>query len=154
MPNIELTVDELLRGGPRELGTSDWLAIDQSRIDVFADATDDHQWIHVDPDKAAQGPFGATIAHGYLTLSLVPRLLDNLMTITDQQRGTNYGVERARFTSPVPVGSELRMHGRLTSVKKRDDGGVQFNLAFEVEIRDQERPALVGEVILLTYARR
>ena len=91
--------------GESPLGQSDWLPIDQERVNGFADVTEDHQWIHVDQERAAQGPFGTTIAHGYLTLSLVPRLLEEVFVVTDQVRGTNYGIDRARFTSPVPVGS-------------------------------------------------
>jgi hypothetical protein len=97
----QLTVEELERAGERELGTSSWFAIEQRNIDQFAEATGDHQWIHVDPEAAAQGPFGTTVAHGYLTLSLIPALLSEVFSITDAKMGVNYGVERARFTSPV-----------------------------------------------------
>jgi acyl dehydratase len=90
---LETTVAELAALGPRDLGATDWLTIDQKRVDQFADATDDHQWIHVDPVRTATGPFGSTIAHGYLTLSLAPRLLEQLLTISDQVRGTNYGLK-------------------------------------------------------------
>ncbi|GAC1608894.1 MAG: 3-hydroxyacyl-thioester dehydratase HtdZ [Mycobacteriales bacterium] len=135
-----------------DLGASEWLLVDQERINGFADATEDHQWIHVDPERAAQGPFGTTIAHGYLTLSLVPRLLDELLIVTDQVRGTNYGIDRARFTSPVPVGAEVRLTGRLMEVRTRSDGGLQYKVAVQMEVRHQERPALVAEAIYLTYA--
>jgi len=98
----ELTIAELEETGERELGTSSWVQIEQRRIDLFAEATDDHQWIHVDPAAAAQGPFGQTVAHGYLTLSLLPALLSEVLSVTDARMGVNYGVERVRFTSPVP----------------------------------------------------
>jgi acyl dehydratase len=151
MANVELTVGEILESADRDLGVSEWLRIDQDRIDLFAEATEDHHWIHVDSERARNGPFGTTIAHGYLTLSLVPRFLEDLLTITNQGRGANYGIERVRFLAPVREGSELRMRGRLNKVQARDDGGVQFNLGFEVEARDEDRPAMVGEVIYLTY---
>lgn len=151
MANVEMTAAELLEAGERDLGESRWMRIDQTRIDLFADATDDHQWIHVDPQRAKDGPFGTTVAHGYLTLSLLPRFLEDVLAITDEVRGTNYGVDRARFTSPVPEGSELRIRGTLRSATARDDGGVQYRVGFDLEIRGQERPALVGEVIYLTY---
>ena len=152
MAGLEVTVDQLRTLGETELGASDWLLMDQERINGFADATEDHQWIHVDPARALDGPFGATIAHGYLTLSLVPRLLDELLIVTDQVRGTNYGINRARFTSPVPSGSEVRLTGRLLEVHSRADGGLQYTVSVQMEIRDQERPALVAEAIYLTYA--
>lgn len=152
MPPLTVTVDQLGGLGDTDLGWSDWLTVDQPRIDGFASATEDQQWIHVDPVRAAEGPFGVTIAHGYLTLSLVPRLLDDLLTISDQARGTNYGIERARFTSPVKVGSQVRMHGRLVRVQPRADGGLQFAVAAQVQVQGQERPALVAEVLFLTYA--
>jgi len=100
-----MTIAEFEQVGERELGTSSWITIEQRNIDLFAEATGDHQWIHVDPEAAAQGPFGTTIAHGYLTLSLLPVMLSEVLSITDARMGINYGVERARFTSPVPSGS-------------------------------------------------
>lgn len=152
MARLEVTVDELRSLGETELGTSTWLLVDQRRINGFADATEDHQWIHIDPIRAADGPFGTTIAHGYLTLSLVPRLLDELLIVTDQVRGTNYGIDRARFTSPVPVGSEVRLTGRLLEVRSRPDGGLQYKVAVQIDVRNQDRPALVAEAVYLTYA--
>ncbi|MDP9458706.1 MAG: MaoC family dehydratase [Actinomycetota bacterium] len=151
MPNLTVTVHELAGLGETDLGWSSWFPVEQPRVDGFADATEDHQWIHVDPDRAAEGPFGTTIAHGYLTLSLIPRLLEDLLTISDQARGTNYGIDRARFTSPVKVGSRIRMRGRLMKVQPREDGGLQFKVRVDVHIEDQERPALVGEFLYLTY---
>lgn len=151
MPNLTVTVDELRRLGQTDLGWSAWLPVEQARVDLFADATEDHQWIHVDPDRAARGPFGTTIAHGYLTLSLIPFLLEDLLTVSDQVRGTNYGIDRARFTSPVRVGSRVRMKGQLLSVQERPDGGLQYKVGVEVHIEGQERPALIGELVYLAY---
>ena len=148
---LEITVAELADAKDLDLGATPWRPVEQQRVDTFADATDDHQWIHVDPERAASGPFGTTIAHGYLTLSLVPSLLKDLMTITDHGRGTNYGLEKVRFTSPVPVGSEIRMVASIAESTRRDDGGVQYRVALKVEIKGQERPAMVGESIYLTY---
>ena len=152
MAPLALTVSELARASGQDLGTSDWLRVEQDRVNLFADATDDHQWIHVDRDRAAEGPFKTTIAHGYLTLSLVPRLLDELLVVADQVRGTNYGLERVRFTDPVPVGSSIRLAARLSEASVRDDGGVQYKVAIRVEIDGRDRPAMVGESIYLAYA--
>lgn len=149
----EITVAELAEAMDLDLGSSPWRTIDQGRVDTFADATDDHQWIHVDPDRAADGPFGGTIAHGYLTLSLVPAMLKELMTITDHGRGTNYGLEKVRFTSPVPVGAEVRLSATIPESTRRDDGGVQYRVALTIEVKGQERPAMVGESIYLTYPK-
>ncbi len=147
-----VTVDELAGMSDTPLGTSDWLEMYQRRIDVFADATEDHQWIHVDPDRAAEGPFGATIAHGYLTLSLVPYLLDQVLVVSDQVRGTNYGVDRARFLSPLPVGSRVRLDAHLVQAARRADGGLQYSVKVTLEVEGSERPAMVAEVIYLAYA--
>jgi acyl dehydratase len=147
------TVAELAATRQRDLGTTEWMVVDQSRVDRFADATDDHQWIHVDPERAKSGPFGTTIAHGYLTLSLVPRMLEQLLEVSDQVRGTNYGLDRVRFTSPVPVGTEIRLAAQLIDATMRDDGGVQYKVSLRVELRDQERPAMLGESIYLSYAQ-
>jgi len=149
----EVTFEELRDLGETPLGESGWLVVDQDRVNGFADVTEDHQWIHVDPERAAQGPFGTTIAHGYLTLSLIPRLLEELLVVTDQVRGTNYGVDRARFTSPVPVGSRVRLSGRLVEVRTRPDGGLQYKVGAELQVEGQERPALVAEIIYLAYDR-
>lgn len=151
MTPLVLTVAELAASENRDLGSSGWLVLDQARVDTFADATDDHQWIHVDPDQAAAGPFGTTIAHGYLTLALVPRLLEQLLVVADQARGANYGLERVRFTNPVPVGSSVRLAAELTDARLREDSGVQYRVAVRVEVQGQERPAMVGESIYLAY---
>lgn len=148
---LEITVAELAEAKNLDLGSSPWQRVEQERIDTFATATDDQQWIHVDPQRAAEGPFGRTIAHGYLTLSLVPSLLKKLMVITDHGRGTNYGLDTVRFTAPVPVESDIRLSASIPAGVRRDDGGVQYRVALKIEIKGQERPAMVGESIYLTY---
>ena len=146
----ELTLQELEQSGEQELGATDWVTIDQRSIDLFAEATGDHQWIHVDPERAADGPFGQTVAHGYLSLSLIPGLLEQLLRVSDARMGVNYGIEKVRFTAPVPSGSEVRLHATLHSAERRGEG-VLFRLRVTVEIRDEEKPALVGEVLYLTF---
>jgi acyl dehydratase len=146
----QLTMAELEQGAERELGTSSWVTIEQKQVDQFADATGDHQWIHVDPAAAAQGPFGGTIAHGYLTLSLLIVLVSEVLQVTDSQRGVNYGIDRIRFTSPVPVGSRVRLHAKLLGGERKSNG-VLYRIGVEIEIEGHERPALVGEVLYLAY---
>jgi acyl dehydratase len=145
-----LTLEELEQGGERDLGATDWVTLDQERINQFAEATGDHQWIHVDPDMAAQGPFGGTIAHGYLSLSLLPGLLPEVLTIEGARMGINYGMDRVRFTAPVPVGSRVRLRVKLLSAERRGEG-VLYKLGAEVEIEGAEKPALVGEVLYLVF---
>jgi len=147
----QLTMAELEQADARELGTSSWVPIEQRQIDLFAEATGDHQWIHVDPEAAAQGPFGQTVAHGYLTLSLLPALLSEVFSVSDARMGVNYGVERVRFTSPVPSGSRVRLHAKLQGSERRPPG-VLFRIGVEMEIEGSEKPALVGEVLYLAYA--
>ena len=146
----ELTLAELEASSERDLGVSGWERIEQGQIDRFAEATHDRQWIHVDPDAAAQGPFGSTVAHGYLTLSMLPYFMAQVLSVSDARMGINYGTERVRFTAPVPVGSEVRLKARLLSSERRGEG-VLFRVGVEVEIRDSEKPALVGEVVYLTF---
>lgn len=143
-------VDELRGAVGETIGESGWFTVDQSRIDGFADATDDHQWIHVDVDKAAKGPFGTTIAHGFLTLSLLPSLLKDVYSVEDTKMGINYGLNRVRFTSPVPVGSKVRGVVELADVSDVD-GGVQITTKVTVEIEGSERPALVAEWLTRQY---
>ena len=146
-----LTIDELEGTTDRDLGASSWYEIDQSKIDMFAEATGDHQWIHVDPDLAAQGPFGTTIAHGYLTLSMLVLLLSEVLQVEGARMGINYGVEKVRFTSPVPVGSRVRVHAKLVNAEKRGEG-ILYRVGVQVEIEGAEKPALVGEVLYLVFA--
>jgi acyl dehydratase len=143
-----LTLDELETTGERELGTSSWHEIPQEKIDLFAEATGDHQWIHVDPEQAARGPFGGTVAHGYLTLSLLPMLLGEVISVSDAVMGVNYGTEKIRFTAPVPSGSRVRLHAKLLRAERRGPGIVYF-VGVQVEVEGQAKPALVGEVVYL-----
>jgi len=133
------------------LGYSDWLEITQDRINTFAEATDDHQWIHVDPVLAASGPFGTTIAHGYLTLSLAVRFVAELFEVDGVAMGVNYGTNKVRFVSPVPVGSKLRAGAVVAGV---DDigGGVQVTLDLTFEVEGSEKPACVAQVVYRMYA--
>jgi acyl dehydratase len=130
----------------QELAVSDWLTIEQSRIDQFAQATGDHQWIHVDPVRAAAGPFGATIAHGFLTLSLIPALSEGTFTIDDVRMGINYGLNRVRFPNPVRVGSQVRGRFRLAAYEPLD-GGAQLTVEATIEIDGQAKPACVAESV-------
>ncbi len=130
-----------------ELGPTDWLVVDQARIDRFAEATDDHQWIHVDPERAADGPYGGTIAHGLLTLSLLPRFMHDLYRVDDVAMAINYGFNKVRFITPVPVGSRLRAASRITAVVHLDSG-VQATLTTTIEVEGFDRPAAVAESIV------
>lgn len=129
-----------------DLGESDWVEITQERINTFADATDDHQWIHCDLDRAAAGPFGTTIAHGYLTLSLVIPMLEQVLTIENKTTSINYGLEKVRFTAPVPVGSRIRLKTSMLAASEVPSG-VQVTLNCVIEIEGQERPACVATVV-------
>jgi acyl dehydratase len=146
----KLTRAELEAAEDLDLGASDWETIDQNQIDQFAEATHDHQWIHVDPDMAAQGPFGTTVAHGYLSLSMLPYFVSQVLNVSDVRMGINYGTEKIRFTAPVPVGSQVRLKARLLSSERRGEG-VLYRLGVEIEIKDAEKPALVGEVLYLVF---
>lgn len=130
-----------------ELGPTDWLEVDQQRVDKFADATDDHQWIHVDPDRAASGPFGGTIAHGLLTLSLLPRFMHELYRVDNVAMAINYGFNKVRFITPVPVGAKLRASSRITQVDKLDTA-VQATLVTTIEVDGAAKPAAVIESIV------
>jgi acyl dehydratase len=143
-------VDELRAAVGTSLGVSDWVTVDQSRIDQFADATDDHQWIHVDEERAKAGPFGTTIAHGFLTLSLLPVLVGQVFSVEGTKMGVNYGLNRVRFTAPVPVGSKVRAAVELADVSDVT-GGVQVTTKVTVEIEGSERPAVVAEWLTRRY---
>jgi acyl dehydratase len=144
------SVDELRAAAGSPVGVSDWVTVDQHRIDLFADATDDHQWIHVDAARAQEGPFGTTIAHGFLTLSLLPRLIESVYRIDGGRMGINYGLNRVRFTAPLPVGSRVRGHVELLDVSEVT-GGVQVTTKVTVEAEGVERPALVAEWLTRRY---
>jgi acyl dehydratase len=133
-------------GAPAEL--SDWMLIDQERINLFADATSDHQWIHVDPERAAAGPFGTTIAHGYLTLSLISELLFGLTTVQGSPMVINYGLDRVRFLAVVPVNSRVRAAAQLTAVTPVAQG-VRLNTTVTIEIEGADKPALVADTIAI-----
>ena len=130
----------LLAAEGQHLGYSDWLEIDQQRIDLFADATGDHQWIHVDPARAAEGPFGKTIAHGYLTLSLANLFLPQIMQVNNVSMGVNYGCEKVRFPAAVPVGSRIRGGGEILSAEEVK-GGVQVGVRMTMAVQGSDRPA-------------
>ena len=132
------------------LGTTRWVSIDQERVDAFADVGGDHQWIHVDPERAASGPYGTTIAHGLLTLSLCIPFIDQLLEVSDRSMAINYGVDRVRFPAPVPVGSHIRGVGEIISATEFD-GGIQLVMKITVELRGQEKPCCVAEMVLRFY---
>jgi acyl dehydratase len=139
------TLDEVRGAVGRHLGWSDWLTVDQARVDLFAEATGDHQWIHVDPERAArESPFGGPIAHGYLTLSLSNLFLPQIVEVRGVSAGVNYGTGRVRFPSPVPVGSRVRAGAELTAVDEVP-GGVQTTMTITVEVEGGEKPACVIE---------
>jgi acyl dehydratase len=132
------------------LGVSDWVLVDQDRIQQFADATGDHQWIHLDAERAAQGPFGRTIAHGFLTLSLLPLLFKTGFTVADVRMGVNYGLNRVRFPSPVPAGSRLRGHFKLLSYEPLD-GGAQMTIEVRVELEGAIKPVCIAESVVRNF---
>lgn len=129
------------------LGVSDWITIDQQRINLFADATGDHQWIHVDPERARSGPFGACIAHGYLSLSLVNLFLPQVMTVENMTMGVNYGCDRVRFPAPVRVGARVRGRCELVRAEPMDGNGVQATVRVTVEIEGSSKPGCVVDTI-------
>lgn len=134
----------------QHLGSSSWHVVDQHQVDLFAEATGDRQWIHVDPERASAGPFGGPIAHGYLTLSLAPVLLGQVLQVEGISMAVNYGCNKVRFVSPVPVGSELRCSASVASVEGVE-GGVQIALDLTFEVRDAPKPACVAQVVFRYY---
>ena len=138
---------DLLDAVGKSLGSSDWLEVDQERVNLFADATGDHQWIHVDPERAKDGPFGSTIAHGYLTLSLVNHFLPQIIEVRGISMGVNYGADRLRFPAPVPVGSRIRGSGELIDADEVKGGAVQAKIRVTVEVEGGDRPACVIDTI-------
>lgn len=143
-------IEELLKAVGEELGTSDWLQIDQDQVNLFADATGDHQWIHVDTERAKDGPFGGTIAHGYLTLSLLPVLVQQVYRVDGVKMAINYGLNKVRFPSPVPVGSRVRGTSALSSAQEVQ-GGVQAELTTTIEIEGADKPACVAQTLVRFY---
>jgi acyl dehydratase len=133
-----------------EIAVSPWVDMPQERIDLFAKATEDFQWIHVDRERAKQSEFGTTIAHGYLTLSMLPKLIESTFEFSDRKMGVNYGLNKVRFTSPVPAGAKIR--GRFTLAKyEKLDGGVQTTWSVTIERQGEEKPAMVAETISRHY---
>jgi acyl dehydratase len=133
------------------IGISDWLVVGQERINQFADATGDHQWIHVDPERSSKGPYGKPIAHGFLTLSLLPAFFATAFEIRGSRMGVNYGLNKVRFIAPVPVGSRLRAHFKLLSWDAIESDGAQMNIEMSVELEGSSKPACVAESISRRY---
>ena len=143
-----MKIDDLKPG--LELGPTEWTEVTQERVNQFADATGDHQWIHVDPERAAKGPFGGTIAHGFLTLSMLPQGTFELMHVEDASAAINYGLNKVRFPAPVPVGSRIRTTYRLVDVSEVE-GGVQVTTSATVEREGSEKPVCVAETVSRYY---
>ncbi|ULQ47720.1 MaoC family dehydratase [Flagellatimonas centrodinii] len=148
--NVFDSIDAILAAVGQPLGASEWVTITQDRVNTFADATDDHQWIHVDPVKSKDGPFGACIAHGYLTLSLVSRFLPQIIEVK-MKMGVNYGCDKVRFPAPVPVGSRIRGVGELLAAERTKDGGVQATIRVTVEIDGGAKPACIADTLSRYY---
>lgn len=149
MNRFEHLVDLQARVG-QEIGVSEWISVDQQRIDRFADATGDHQWIHVDPARAVAGPFGTTIAHGFLTLALLPEMAASAFTVADTRMGVNYGLNRVRFPAPLPAGSRVRGRFRLLAYEPLD-GGAQLTTEVTMEREGGAKPVCVAESLARRY---
>ena len=152
MTQIATGLDELRALAGTDLGASDWFEVTQDRVNLFADATEDRQWIHTDPERAAEGPFGGTIAHGYLTLSLLIPLFNELLEVRGVRMSVNYGLEKVRFPSPVRVGGKIRLLGTVDSVQDVAGDGVQTALSFTIEIEGGTKPACVAKALYRHYA--
>lgn len=142
------TPQDLLGLVGQPLGTTEWMTIDQERVNLFADATGDHQWIHVDPEKAAAGPYGRTIAHGYLTLSLAPLFIAEALVIEKVQAGVNYGLNKVRFPAPVPVGARVRAVVELLGAQEKP-AGIEAVIRLTYEVDGADRPACIAETVVL-----
>lgn len=140
-------LDELVASAGSQLGPTDWLPVGQDRVNEFADATEDHQWIHVDPERAAGGPFGGTIAHGLLTLSLLPHFMHQLYTVNNVTMAINYGFNKVRFITPVPVGAKVRARSEIATVEKLDSA-VEATLVTTIEVEGSQKPAAIIESIV------
>lgn len=145
------TLAELAACVGQEVAVSDWVTITQEQVDRFADATGDHQWIHVDPERARQGPFGAPIAHGFLTLSLLPRFFGSTFDVRGVRMGVNYGLNKVRFTAPVPVGSRLRARSTLLSAEPIAGDGLQTAWQVQIEREGGDKPVCVAESLVRHY---
>ena len=136
----------------QEVAVSDWIPVTQHQVNLFAEATGDHQWIHVDVERAQQGPFGAPIAHGFLTLSLLPKFFESALEVLDTRMGVNYGLNRVRFTAPVPVGSRLRARMSLLACEPIPDNGYQMTWSITVEREGSDKPVCIAESLTRRYA--
>lgn len=145
---MELTLDTILTAAKVDLGASDWFRIDQERIQAFADATDDHQWIHVDPERAAASPFGGTIAHGYLLLSMIPHLFSQIFRLPGLAMMVNYGIDKVRFIQPVPAGAEVRLECTLDKVTERRENFLA-RVHGDLVLRDTGRRVMVADTLFL-----
>ncbi len=152
MTTIMNGLDELKAQAGADLGRTGWLEVTQERVSTFADATGDHQWIHVDQERAAAGPFGGTIAHGYLTLSMVIPLFGELLEVRGISMGINYGLNKVRFPTPVPVGSRIRLAAALGAVEDAGVNAVQVVADFTIEVEGEAKPACVAQAIYRYYA--
>ena len=146
------TLADLVACQGQDVATSDWVQMTQERVGRFADATSDHQWIHVDPDRARSGPFGITIAHGFLTLSLIPHFLETALRVEGLRMVVNYGLNKVRFTAPVPVGSRIRAHLHLMAVQTLDPEGLQLSWRITMELECASKPACVAEALVRYYS--
>jgi acyl dehydratase len=145
-------LEELKKMVGQEVGVSDWHPVTQEEINLFAEATHDHQWIHVDPERARrESPFGGPIAHGYYTLSLAPYLLANVMDVKEKKMGVNYGLNKLRFMAPVPIPAKVRVRANLTAIEEIK-GGVQATFTLQFEVEGREKPACVAEAVYRYYA--
>lgn len=140
--------EQLLALAGKEIGSSGWLEVTQDRINLFADATDDHQWIHVDPERAKAGPFGATVAHGFLTLSLIPVLSKEVLDVRGIRLAVNYGLNKVRFPAPVRVGSRIRMRVKNLEVTDMSGAGLQLVNQVTIDVDGQDKPACVAETVV------
>ena len=145
------TLSELQPLVGQEVATSDWITVTQEQINLFAQATGDYQWIHVDEERAKGGPFGSTIAHGFLTLSLLPRFFESALTIVQVRMGVNYGLNKVRFIAPVPVGSRLRAHMKLLACDAIDNHGMQITWEVSVQREGAAKPVCIAESIARLY---
>ena len=145
------TLVDLVACQGQDVATSDWVQMTQERVGRFADATSDHQWIHVDPDRARSGPFGTTIAHGFLTLSLIPHFLEIALRVEGLRMVVNYGLNKVRFTAPVPVGSRIRAHLHLLTVQNLEGDGLQLCWRVTMELEGATKPACVAEALVRYY---
>ena len=153
MPHVIRTLEDAQALVGQELGVSQWIVVDQERINRFADATDDHQWIHTDPERAAKEfPLGTTCAHGYLTISLIPALIEDMVEFPTLERLINYGINKARFRTMVPSGSQVRMRASLKSAKKRA-GSLQCAITCDIEMEGHMRPVATAEIIVMYFLK-